>query len=86
MLAAVQACAGYMLGGGAGGHARAQTGPYQLWLLLGTPELYTDSMGRQGWGKRESKAVGAMVATTRTGSHGHRTLSRPSSSHLTLPG
>lgn len=84
MQAVVQARAGYM--GRLRGHAQAQTGPYQLWLLLGTPELYPDSVGRQGWGKRESKAVGATVATTRTGSHGHRTLSRPSPSHLTLPG
>lgn len=51
MQAVVQARAGYM--GRLRGHAQAQTGPYQLWLLLGTPELYPDSVGRRVGEERE---------------------------------
>lgn len=42
-------------GVGVRGHAQAQAGPYQLWLLLGTPELYPDSVGRQGWGRERAR-------------------------------
>ena len=66
-----------------GRHARARMRPYQLWLLLGTPELYPDSMGRRGAGVGErARRWERCSATTRTGSRGRRTLARPGTSRL----